>query len=123
MVILCNYISCEVLPALRRVNSLVLKAYLGERCVRGGEVMPNLISAMGDPEAPLSRGAEPELCLPEFKLLKGTRGSDWAWGPGFGLPSSCVTRGKSLSFSGCPDLRTKGTTWFPTCLEVSPPAE
>lgn len=80
MVILCNYISCEVLWTLRHVNSLALKAYLGERCVCGGEMMTNFISTMGETEAPLMRGAESD--LPKYKLLKGKRGSHQAWGPG-----------------------------------------
>lgn len=82
MVILCNYISCEVLWTLRHVNSLALKAYLGERCVCGGEMMTNFISTMGETEAPLMRGAESELCLPEYILLKRKRGSGQVWGPG-----------------------------------------
>lgn len=50
MVILCNYLSLEVLQAFRHVNSLELTAHLGEVL---GEVMTNFISQMADTKAPL----------------------------------------------------------------------
>lgn len=46
-VTLCNYISGEVLRALRQVNSLVLTAHLGERWGWGWGVLANVISRVG----------------------------------------------------------------------------
>lgn len=59
MEILCNYISFEVLQALRHINSLVFTAYLGGK--GGGLVMTNFISQVGETEAPLVGGTGSEL--------------------------------------------------------------
>lgn len=73
MVILCNYISFEVLQALRLVNSLVLPAHLGGRGESGGGMI-NFGGQMGETEAPPARGAESELGPPGGQMLKGRRG-------------------------------------------------